>query len=73
MNTDIIEGKWEQLKGEVQRQWGKFTDKHLTEINGNRKILVGKIQEAYGIQRDEAEKQVAEWEEFRRTLNKKAS
>ena len=62
MNSDIFEGKWKQFKGEVQNQWGKLTDDHFDEIEGNREKLIGKIQENYGIARDEAEKQVKEWE-----------
>lgn len=62
MNTDIIQGKWEQVKGEIAKRWGRLTDDTLTEINGNRTKLLGKIQESYGIARDEAEKQVTDWE-----------
>ena len=62
MNEDIIQGKWEQVKGDVQRQWGKLTNDDLDLIEGNRKKLAGKIQETYGIAREEAEKQVKEWE-----------
>lgn len=65
MNTDIIQGKWEQVKGEVNLQWGKLTDNVLTEINGSRTKLLGKIQESYGIARDEAEAQIAKWEKSR--------
>lgn len=62
MNSDIIEGKWEQLKGKAQQQWGKLTDDQLDRAAGNRKQLAGALQESYGIARDEAEKQVEEFE-----------
>lgn len=62
MNADIIEGNWKQLKGAVQKQWGKLTDDHLDQINGSRTKLAGVIQENYGIARDEAEKQISNWE-----------
>jgi len=61
MNTDILEGKWEQLKGQTQQQWGKLTDDDIDVVKGNSKELAGKIQERYGIEREEAEKQVEEW------------
>ena len=61
MNTDILEGKWEQLKGKAQQQWGKLTNDDMDIVEGNTQELVGKIQERYGIERDEAEKQVEEW------------
>ncbi len=62
MNWERIEGNWKQLKGNVQTQWGKLTDDHLDIIAGNREKLAGKIQEAYGISKDETEKQISEWE-----------
>jgi uncharacterized protein YjbJ (UPF0337 family) len=46
----------------VQQQWGKLTNDDLDLVEGNRKELVGRIQERYGIARDEAERQVTEWE-----------
>lgn len=62
MNADILKGQWKQLKGDLQKKWGNLTDDHLTEINGDRTKLVGKVQEAYGIAVEDAEKQVAEFE-----------
>lgn len=62
MNKDILSGKWTQLRGEVQKRWGKLTDDQLDVINGDRLKLVGKIEEAYGVARDEAEKQLSDFE-----------
>ena len=63
MNWDIAKGNWKQFKGQVQTQWGKLTDDHFDVIAGKREELVGKIQESYGIGKDEAEKQVKDFEE----------
>jgi uncharacterized protein YjbJ (UPF0337 family) len=52
------------MAGKVKQQWGKLTDDTLTQINGQRDQLVGKIQEAYGMTRDEADRQVQEWEKL---------
>jgi uncharacterized protein YjbJ (UPF0337 family) len=62
MNWDRVEGNWKQVSGKIKQQWGKLTDDSLTPIIGKRDELVGKIQEAYGISRDDADKQVKEWE-----------
>lgn len=62
MNKDIFKGKWKQFVGEAKVQWGKLTDDQLDQIEGNRDKLIGTIQENYGIAREEAEKQVTEWE-----------
>jgi uncharacterized protein YjbJ (UPF0337 family) len=63
MNKDIIEGNWKELKGKVKEQWGKLTDDRLDVIAGRRDQLAGEIQQAYGISREEAEKQIKEFEE----------
>ena len=62
MNKDIIEGNWEQLKGSVKKQWGKLTDDHLDEIKGDKQMLAGRIQELYGIKREEAQEKIDAWE-----------
>jgi uncharacterized protein YjbJ (UPF0337 family) len=62
MNWDRIQGDWKQFKGRVKERWGDLTDDHLDQIEGQREQLVGKIQKQYGITRDEADKQVREWE-----------
>lgn len=61
MNADKLKGKWNQLQGEARKQWGKLTDDDVAEVKGERDKLVGKLQERYGIARDEAEKQVDSW------------
>jgi uncharacterized protein YjbJ (UPF0337 family) len=58
MNTDVMKGKWLQLKGEVRRQWGKLTDDDLDQIEGNSEKMVGKLQERYGWARNDAEREV---------------
>lgn len=61
MNSDQLKGNWKQLKGEVKKTWGKLTDDDLTQVEGNHEKLVGRIQERYGIEREEAERQVRDW------------
>jgi len=62
MDWNIVEGNWKQFKGQVKTQWGKLTDDHLDVIAGKRDQLLGKIQESYGISKDEAEKQISDWQ-----------
>lgn len=62
MNWDRIEGNWKQAKGRVKEHWGKLTDDELDQIAGRRDQLVGKIQAAYGLTKDEAEKRVNDWQ-----------
>ena len=62
MDWNIVEGNWKQFKGKVKTQWGKLTNDHLDVIAGKRDQLLGKIQESYGITKDEAEKQIRDFE-----------
>jgi uncharacterized protein YjbJ (UPF0337 family) len=61
MNWDRIEGNWKQFKGKARQQWGKLTDDDLEVIQGKRTELAGRIQQRYGMQKDEAEREVDIW------------
>jgi len=61
MNWDQIEGKWKQIRGQAKQQWGKLTDDDLDTMAGKREQLIGKVQEKYGIAKEEAERQVDAW------------
>jgi uncharacterized protein YjbJ (UPF0337 family) len=58
MDKNIFKGKWKQLKGSVQEQWGELTDDEIDQINGEWAQLVGKLQEKYGYNKTRAEKQI---------------
>jgi uncharacterized protein YjbJ (UPF0337 family) len=60
-NWDKISGQWKQFSGDVKTKWGKLTDDELLQVNGNREILAGKLQERYGIAKDEANRQIDKW------------
>ena len=62
MNWERIEGNWKQLKGQVVEKWGKLTDDDFDVVAGRREQLAGKVQERYGVAKEEAEKQIAAWE-----------
>ena len=62
MNWDRIEGNWTKFKGIAKQQWGKLTDDQLDLIKGKREHLAGQIQEAYGITKEEAGKQLSVWQ-----------
>jgi uncharacterized protein YjbJ (UPF0337 family) len=61
MNWDQLEGKWKQMRGSIRQKWGKLTDSDLDYIAGSREQFLGKLQERYGIAKEEAQKQVEEW------------
>ena len=62
MNWDQIEGQWKQVKGQAQQKWGKLTNDDLDVVAGKKEELIGRVPERYGLARDEAEKQVGEFE-----------
>jgi uncharacterized protein YjbJ (UPF0337 family) len=61
MNWDRIEGNWKQFSGKVQQQWGKLTNDDLDVIDGRREELSGRIQKAYGVTKDEADRQITDF------------
>ena len=61
MNSDQLQGKWKQMKGSVKERWGKLTDDDVDIINGQNDKLIGRIQERYGIAKEEAQRQVDDW------------
>ncbi|TWO68688.1 CsbD family protein [Caenimonas sedimenti] len=62
MNWDRIQGNWKQVQGQAKAQWGKLTDDDLTVVAGRRDELAGRIQERYGVAKEDAQKQIAAWE-----------
>ena len=63
MDNDRMQGSWKQIKGKVKEQWGKLTDDDLDVINGRREQLHGRIQERHGVARDQAEKEIKDFEQ----------
>lgn len=61
MNSDILKGKWNQLKGNIKQQWGDLTDNDIARIEGNYDEFVGVLQERYGYSRDRAQREVNEY------------
>ena len=58
---DKVIGRWNQIKGDIRTRWGKLTNDDLEQIAGQRDKLVGKIQERYGIAKEQANREIDEW------------
>lgn len=54
-------GMWDQMKGKVKQQWGKLTDDDLQQLEGHSDQLGAKLQQRYGITREDAERQAKEF------------
>src|SRR6185437_12644285 len=61
MHWNQLEGNWKQLKGSIKQKWGKLTDNDIEYIAGKRDKFAGKLQERYGLAKEQAEKQADEW------------
>src|SRR5262245_18972592 len=61
MDWNRIEGNWKQFKGKAKEKWGRLTDDDLDVINGRQEQLEGKIQDRYGLAKDQAKKDVEMW------------
>ena len=69
MNWDQVAGDWKQMQARIKSKWAKLTDEDLTNLAAKKDLLVGKIQERYGILKDEAERQLDEWIAMSSTSN----
>jgi len=61
MNWDEVEGKWNQMKGSVREKFGRLTDDDLQVIAGKKDQFLGRVQERYGITREQAQKDLDTW------------
>jgi uncharacterized protein YjbJ (UPF0337 family) len=65
MNWDRMEGEWKQHRGKAVHQWGKVMNDNLAAIAGKYEELVGRLQERYGIAKEDTTKQV---KDFKKTI-----
>ncbi len=72
MNADQLKGKWTELKGAVRERWGKLTNDDIDVIAGQQEQLIGRIQNRYGIAKEEAQRQVDEWMRMDDSTRRKA-
>jgi uncharacterized protein YjbJ (UPF0337 family) len=61
MNWEQLEGKWKRYKGIIKEKWGKLTDSDLDVIAGKRDQLIGRIQERYGMTKEQAQREVKDY------------
>jgi len=71
MASNVLEGTWNEIRGEVKDRWGEITDQDLDQIAGNRDKLVGTLQQKYGFTKQRAEQEVAAYtRDFDRKLHR---
>lgn len=62
MNKEQTEGAWNELAGKIRQKWGKMTDDDIALLKGKRQEFYGKLEKQYGVAKEEAERQVKEFE-----------
>jgi len=72
MNWDQVAGQWKQLSGSIKQEWGKLTDDDLDYIAGTKDRLVGRLQQKYGLAREEADRRADAWLKVQREPRKTA-
>lgn len=61
MKADTLKGQWHQLRSQVQETWTQLTEEDLDQIDGREDLLEDKLQERYGLAREEAQVQVRDF------------
>jgi uncharacterized protein YjbJ (UPF0337 family) len=55
VNAQVLQGQWNQVRGQLKKKWGQLTDDDLKFANGNLDQLVGRIQHKTGEAREAIE------------------
>jgi uncharacterized protein YjbJ (UPF0337 family) len=58
MNSEQFEGKWKQIQGQIRQRWGHLTDNDMQVIAGKRDVLIGRVEERYGLAKEKASVEV---------------
>jgi uncharacterized protein YjbJ (UPF0337 family) len=62
MDWDRISANWAHWRDRVRERWGRLSELELTDVAGRREVLSARIQQVYGLSREEAERQILNWE-----------
>lgn len=61
MNKNIIQGKWKEIKGRLQQQWGKLSDDEISKLRGSYDELSGMLQKKYGYDQERTHKEIEQF------------
>jgi uncharacterized protein YjbJ (UPF0337 family) len=62
MNWSNIESGWNDFKASAQQQWSKLTNEQVAGTMGKREQLSSRVQEAYSLSKEDAERQISDWQ-----------
>jgi len=62
MNWSNIETGWNDFKANARQQWSKLSEQQINDTLGKREQLSASVQRAYALSKDEAERQISDWQ-----------
>jgi len=62
MDWNVIESRWNEYKVAAKRRWDKLSEAQLTGTRGKREYLLKRVQEAYALTSQEAEREISTWQ-----------
>jgi uncharacterized protein YjbJ (UPF0337 family) len=62
MNWSSIESGWNDFKSSAKQQWSKLSDDQIAGTMGKREQLSSRVQEAYAVSKEDAERQISDWQ-----------
>ena len=60
LHEDKVQGKWLEVKGEIQKVWGKITNDELEKTKGDMKTIQGILQQKYSDNKVALDNQLSE-------------
>jgi len=62
MNWSTIQNGWSDYEGDAKREWSKLSAGHIRSMRGQRDQLCARLQVAYSLSAEEAERQISAWQ-----------
>jgi uncharacterized protein YjbJ (UPF0337 family) len=62
MNWSNIESGWKDFKANAKERWDRLTDEQIDGTMGKREDLSSRVQEAYSVSKEDAERQISDWQ-----------
>lgn len=64
MDWEVIENRWNEYRAAAKRRWDKLSEAQLIGTRGNRGYLLKRVQEAYSLTAEEADRELAAWQQI---------
>ena len=62
MDWHQIEAGWDRYLVAAKARWSKISEEQLRATRGRYEVLSARVRDAYGLSKEQADLQVAEWQ-----------